>query len=238
MGRYLLKPISLHTHTSVLTLLVNNRTCHIESSWLYMTRSSHQSPHPTPTPHLQKWYRIGGVALLALLVGWVASQPTEFSSFVHAQKKIVDDLYAGTLLADSSGGPGAVSAGGGGFGGWRAQYGAGAYGGRRANVPDLEQLKKQLEEATEEEAGAGKGSEGEAASGTSAAGEGEGGSGGDSDDIRAPGDDAPPRAHAAPDLDAMLASDDAAEEVERETGAGAPEEVSVGASGETVPVNA
>lgn len=44
---------------------------------------------------LQKWYRLVGVALLVALAGWIAAQPEEAVNFVSAQKKIVDDLYAG-----------------------------------------------------------------------------------------------------------------------------------------------
>ena len=48
----------------------------------------------------QGYYRIALTVMLAGIVAWVASQPSEFDGFLAAQKTFVDDLYSGNLLAD------------------------------------------------------------------------------------------------------------------------------------------
>jgi translocation protein SEC62 len=48
----------------------------------------------------QGYYRIGMLIALAAFCGWVMTQPTDFDSFITAQKEFVDDLYSGNLLAD------------------------------------------------------------------------------------------------------------------------------------------
>jgi translocation protein SEC62 len=47
-------------------------------------------------------YRLVVVAALATFVGWVVTQPTEFDVFLAQNRKFVDELYEGTLLADKS----------------------------------------------------------------------------------------------------------------------------------------
>lgn len=50
----------------------------------------------------QLWYRLAVLAGFGAFVYWAYTQPTEFDEFMLANKKFVDDLYEGNLLADVS----------------------------------------------------------------------------------------------------------------------------------------
>jgi translocation protein SEC62 len=83
-------------------------------------------------------YRLVMLLTLCGFVYWVVTQPTEFDVFVAQQRQFVDELYEGTLLSDKSHKD--------------SQQTPGAPGSKNSAVPDVETLKKELEELEKQEA--------------------------------------------------------------------------------------
>eukprot|EP00968_Pinguiococcus_pyrenoidosus_P000736 scaffold47_cov258-Pinguiococcus_pyrenoidosus.AAC.63 len=50
----------------------------------------------------QMYWRLGFLGALVAFGVWAANQPTDFDTFISAQKDFLDDLYSGNLLSDTS----------------------------------------------------------------------------------------------------------------------------------------
>jgi translocation protein SEC62 len=48
----------------------------------------------------QGYYRVGVIVAIIGFVYWACTQPTEFDGFLKANKDFIDDIYSGNLLAD------------------------------------------------------------------------------------------------------------------------------------------
>lgn len=151
----------------------------------------------------QRWMRLAMVAAAAACVYYVVTAPpSEFEGFLEHQKKLVSDLYAGTLLSDGSdaGGSGGRGAGA------RDKFAGMGYGRDRKrshmhNIPDIDSFEEMWrEEDGTGTAGAGAGADGAAAGATSNAG---------AEDVAAAAGAGAAAGSAAPDMDAMLDSHDA-----------------------------
>jgi len=149
--------------------------------------------------------RLAILAVVAAAVWYVAAQTPDMNTFLAQQKKLVDDLYAGTLLGDGSAAASAAGAGG-----TRRKYSYSDFNQRGPAIPDINDMEKMFRD---EDAAA-------ASSAGAAAGSGADGAPGEPDTTHAP-----PAAHTpepeaeptavleadAPDMDALLeAGDDGA----------------------------
>lgn len=151
----------------------------------------------------QRWMRLAMVAAAAACVYYVVTAPpSEFEGFLEHQKKLVSDLYAGTLLSDGSDAGG--TGGGGKFG--KDKFASMGYGKDRKrshlhNIPDIDSFEEMWREednggsSTAPGAAAG-GADGAAAAGADGVAGAAVGTGGSA-------------AAAGPDMDAMLDSHDA-----------------------------
>mmetsp|Transcript_12429 Transcript_12429/g.37348 ORF Transcript_12429/g.37348 Transcript_12429/m.37348 type:complete len:296 (-) Transcript_12429:96-983(-) len=50
----------------------------------------------------QMYWRLGFLGAVVGMCAWAANQPTDFDTFISAQKDFLDDLYSGNLLSDVS----------------------------------------------------------------------------------------------------------------------------------------
>lgn len=156
----------------------------------------------------QRWMRLAMVAAAAACVYYVVTAPpSEFEGFLEHQKKLVSDLYAGTLLSDGTdaggtGGRGSIG---------KDKFASMGYGKDRKrshlhNIPDIDAFEEMWREedkgggSSTAPSGAGAGADG---AGAAAAGAGgvAGAAGGAGAGSAA--------AAAGPDMDAMLDSHDA-----------------------------
>ena len=111
----------------------------------------------------QLYHRLALLTGMAAFCYWAYCQPTEWDEFVKVQKGLVDDLYAGKLLPDTSqqAKDTVFNAGARGAGSNPGQNKGGFY----HNVPKLDDILKDLDEGLDQEGNSGSG--GEAGSGGS-----------------------------------------------------------------------